>query len=197
MDETFEALKKTRFREYNDMWTKVRPAAEKIVNMPLKVPGVRVMIGAVNWARVAGRLALIVMIVLIALQIVPIWQNFLGPEPLGGNALLYTLIIVLAAAVLLTMSSVLDYFIRKRIIAYEDSTVNEYAPYRGKMKECVNKMMAAFAREAGRGKETPESLRMVLNFGDYDHIEVVSKWQPKAMWFIKKTYEHYLVYPRA
>ncbi len=197
MDETFGALKKTRFREYGDMWARVRPAAEKIVNMPLRIPGVKVMIGAVNWARVTGRLALIVMIVLVALQIVPIWQNVLGPEPFGGNALLYTLIMVLAAAVLLTLSSVLDYFIRRRIIGYEDSTMNEYAPYREKMKECVNKMMAAFSREAGRGKETPESLRMVLNFGDYDHIEVINKWQPKSMWLVKKTYEHYLVYPRA
>jgi len=197
MDETFGALKTTRFRDYSDMWAKIRPAADRIVTMPLRVKGVKAMIGAVSWVRLAGRLALIVMIVLIAMQIVPIWQNVLGAEPFGGNLLLYTLVSVLAAVVLLTLGSAFDYSIRKRIIAYEDSTMDEYAPCRNKMKECVNKMMRSLARETERGTETPESLSMILNFGDYDNIEVISTWRPKSMLFVKKTYIRYRVNPKA
>ncbi len=196
MDETFEALQKTRFREHHDMWVKVRPLADKIVNMPLRVGGVKWMIGSVGWARLIGRFALIAMIVLVALQIVPIWQNVVESDTLKGQLLLFTLLFALAAAVLLTMGSVLDYTIRKRIIAYEDSTMKEYAPARDKMKDCVNKMMRTLARETERGTETPESLSMVLNFGDYDNVEVVAKWQPKSMWLIKKAYNRYQVNPR-
>jgi|GEM_PF-771761 len=195
VDETFEALRKTRFRDHSEMWEKARPAADKIATMPLKIPGVKAMIGVVSWTKLLGRAALIVMVILIALQIVPIWQNVLGPDALGGNLLLATLMIVVAAIVLLTLSSVFDYFIRKRVIEFEDSTIDEYAPFRSRMKDCVNRMLRSLSREVGRGRETPDSLSMVLNFGDYDNVDVVSRWQPKSMGFIKKTSTRFLVKP--
>jgi len=178
------------------MWTRIRPVAEKIVNMPMRVKNVVWMIGAVNWAKVSGRIALVVLVFLLALQLVPIWQNVLGTEPFGGTMLLLTLIVVLTAVVMLTMSSALDYFIRKRIIAFEDTTLNEYAPDRAKMKDCVNRMMKALARETERGKETPESLSMVLNFGDYDSVEVVGKRQTKPTLLGRKSHTLYLQNPR-
>ncbi len=195
-DGTFDALKKTRFAEHSDMWTRVRPSAERIVNMPMRVKGAPRMIGAVNWTKVVGRLALIVLIILIAVQIVPIWQNALGTEPLGGAILLPTLGVLLSAVVMLTVSSVLDYSVRKRIIAYEDATDKEYASDRKRMKECVNTMMRSLARETERGKETPESLAMVLNFGDYDNVEVVGERKAKVMLVGKATRTLFLLNPK-
>ncbi len=195
-DEAFEALKKTRFSEYSGMWSRVRPVAERIVNMPMKVKGAPTMIGAISWTRVTGRIALIAMVILIALQIVPIWQNVLGTGPLAGSALLITLIVVLAAMALLTTSSVLDYFVRRRIVEYEDLTEEEYAQDRSRMKECVDKMMGSLARETERGRETPESLAMVLNFGDYEGAEVVGKRNTKSSLLGKQTRVLYLLNPK-
>lgn len=197
IDETFEALKKTRFREYNEMWTRARPAADKIVNMPLKVGGVKRMIGALSWIRVAGRVGLIVVVLMVAMQFVPAWRRALGSDPFGGNGLLYTIITVLFAVALLNLGSIMDYLIRKRIIAYEDSTMDEYAPYRDRMKDCVDKMMRSLAREIERGTETPDSLSMVLYFDDYQNIKVINHWRPKSMWVFKKSYNHYQIVPKS
>jgi len=195
IDETFDALKKTRFREYNDLWLKARPSAERIVNMPLKIEGVKRMIGALSWAKVSGRVSLIVLAVLVAVQFVPSFGGGTGGGLLGENAILYTLICVVVTVALFNLGSVLDYVIRKRIIAYEDATADEYAPYRDKMKDCVNRMMKALAREVERGSESQEDLSMVLYFDDYDNTRVVDHWKPKAMWLIKKTYDHYKLVP--
>jgi hypothetical protein len=196
VDQAFQALKKTRFMEYSDMWTRMRPAAEKIVKMPMKVKGAVWMIGAVNWAKAIGRLALVVLVFLLAVQIVPIWQNAVGTEPFEGTIFVITLIVVLAAVVMLTMSTVLDYFVRKRIIAYEEVTMDDCAPERAKMKDSVNRMMKALARETELGKETPERLSMILNFGDYDNVEVVGERQAKTMLFFKRTRTLYRMNPR-
>lgn len=196
MDKSFQALKKTRFMEYSDMWTRVRPAAERIVKMPMNVKGAVWMIGAVNWAKVFGRLALVALVLILAVQIVPIWQNAVGTEPFEGIALVITLSVALAAVIMLTMATVLDYFTRKRIIAYEEETMDDYAPERTKMKDSVNRMMKSLARETERGKETPESLSMILNFGDYDNVEVVRERQAKPMPFVKRTHTLYQMNPR-
>ena len=196
MDQTFESLKKTRFSEYNDMWTRLRPVAEKIVKMPIDVRGAVWMISVVNWAKVLGRLALVVLVFVLAVQIVPIWQNAVGTEPFQGAALVVTLIVVLAAVAMLTIATILDYFIRKRIIAYEESTMDEYAPERAKMKDSVSRMMRSLARETEHGKETPESLSMILNFGDYDNVEVVGERQSRLMPLGKESRTLYRVNPR-
>ena len=196
MDQTFESLKKTRFSEYNDMWTRLRPVAEKIVKMPIVVRGAVWMISVVNWAKVLGRLALVVLVFVLAVQIVPIWQNAVGTEPFQGAALVVTLIVVLAAVAMLTIATILDYFIRKRIIAYEESTMDEYAPERAKMKDSVSRMMRSLARETEHGKETPESLSMILNFGDYDNVEVVGERQSRLMPLGKESRTLYRVNPR-
>jgi len=196
VDQTFESLKKTRFSEYNDMWTRLRPVAEKIVKMPIVVRGAVWMISVVNWAKVLGRLALVVLVFVLAVQIVPIWQNAVGTEPFQGAALVVTLIVVLAAVAMLTIATILDYFIRKRIIAYEESTMDEYAPERAKMKDSVSRMMRSLARETEHGKETPESLSMILNFGDYDNVEVVGERQSRLMPLGKESRTLYRVNPR-
>jgi hypothetical protein len=196
IDEAFAALKKTRFKEHYDMWVKARPAAEKIVDMPMKIPGVQGMISSLAWIKVANRVGLIVLIVFLAIQIVPVWRRMLGPHPFGGNAFLYTVIVALIVVIAMNYASVVDYRIRKKVIKYEAETKDLYAPEREKMKDCVGKMMKSLAKEANRSGTNPEYYKLVLYFDDYDNIKVVNQWRPKVMFVFKKSYSHFEVLPK-
>jgi len=196
IDAQFEPLKKSRFRDVYDMWVKARPAAEKIVDMPLKIPGARETIRRLAWLKVANRVFLIVLIFFIAIQIVPVWRRTFGSEFLGGSGLILAGIFIVLVVVSMNIATVWDYRLRKKIVKFEEATVEEYAPARDKMKECVNKMMRSLAREIGRAKKDPDYYGLVLYFDDYDNIEVKDKWRPKSMFFFKKSYNHYQVVPK-
>lgn len=196
IDAEFSELKKTRFKDHYDMWVKARPAAEKIADMPLKIPGVEKLIKTLAWIRVANRVALIVLILFLAIQIVPAWRRLLGTEPFQGNGLLYSVIAVLIVVFAMNLASVVDLRIRKKVIKYEAETVDEYAPQREKMKECVNRMLKSLAKEANRNGENPDNFRMILYFDDYSNIRTVKQWRPKSMGVFKKPYSHYEVVPK-
>lgn len=196
MDEVFSRLKKTRFREHYDLWIKVRPSVEKIVDMPMKVKGVKQMITNLGWLKVANRVFLIVLVIFAALIIVPAWRGVLGERPFGGQSMLYVGVAVGLVMISLNLATVLDYRIRKRIIAYEDSTMDEYAPAREKLKEAVDKMLRTLARELEKSKSDPSGWNLVLYFNDYDNIKVVKQWRPKAIGMWKKSYHHYQVVPK-
>jgi len=196
IEDQFSRLKRTRFAEFYDMWIKARPAVEKINDMPMKVKGVKESISRLSWLKVGNRVALIVLILFIALQIVPVWRRALGHNFLGGNGILYSAVFVMAIIVSLNVATIIDYLIRKKIIAYEETTMDQYASARDKMKECVGKMMKSLAREVARTKADPNYYGLVLYFDDYANIEVVDKWRPKAMGFFRKSYNHYQVIPK-
>lgn len=192
----FEPLKKSRFKDIYDMWTKARPAAEKIVDMPLKIPGAKETIRRLAWLKVANRMFLVALIFFVALQIVPVWRRTLGHEFLSGYGLILAGVFVVLVVVSMNIAMVMDYRLRKKIVAYEESTMDQYASARDKMKESVNKMMRSLAREIGRNKEDPDYYGLVLYFDDYDNIEVTDKWRPKSMFFFKKSYNHFQVVPK-
>lgn len=196
IEQTFSALKKTRFKEHYDMWVKARPYAEQIVNMPFEIEGVKEMIQRLAWLKIVNRIFLIFLVVFVAVLIVPVWSRLLGPEPFGGHAFLYATIFVLLVVGSMNLATLIDYRIRKRIIAYENATMDKYAPAREKMKECVNKMMKSLAREARRTGEDPRNYSVVLYFDDYENIEVIKQWRPRSMGIFKKPYNHYQVAPR-
>ncbi len=196
IDEAFADLKKTRFKEHYDMWVKARPAAEKIADMPLKIPGVERMIRTLAWIKVANRVGLIVLIGFLAVQIVPVWRTVLGRHPFGGHAFLYSMIAVLIVVIAMNYATVMDYRIRKKVIKYEAETQDLYAPQREKMKECVGKMMKSLAKEANRSGKNPEYYKLVMYFDDYDNIKVVNQWRPKVMFVFKKSYSHFEVLPK-
>jgi hypothetical protein len=196
IDEAFLELKKTRFKEHYDMWVKARPAADKIADMPLKIPGVEQMIRKLAWIKIANRVGLIVLIGFVAVQIVPAWRRVLGPHPFGGNAFLYSMIAVLVVVVAMNYATYVDYRIRKKVIRYEAETKDEYAPYREKMKDCVNRMLKSLAKEANRSGEKPEDYRMILYYDDYSNIKVVKKWKPKSMFFFKKSFDLHEIVPK-
>lgn len=196
VDQVFSDLKKTRFRDHYDMWVKTRPYAEKIVDMPFKIEGVKKMIQKLAWLKVANRIFLIVLVIFIAILLVPVWRNMLGPEPLGGNAFLYATIAVVLVVGSMNISAFIDYRIRKKIIAYERETMGEYALARDKMKEGVNKMLRSLAKEAHRKGVNPIEYSIVLYFDDYDGIEVIKQWRPRAIGIFKKSYSHFQVVPK-
>ncbi|MBN1678182.1 MAG: hypothetical protein JW880_06545 [Candidatus Thermoplasmatota archaeon] len=192
----FEPLKKSRFKDTYDMWVKARPAAEKIVDMPMKIPGARETIRRLAWLKVANRLFLIVLIFFLAIQIVPVWRRTFGSEFLSGTGLILAGVFVALVVISMNIATIWDYRLRKKIVAYEAATADEYASARDKMKECVNKMMKSLAREMIRTKKDPNHYGLILYFDDYDNIEVKDKWKPKTMFFFKKSYNHYQVVPK-
>lgn len=196
IEEQFAPLKKSRFKETYDMWIKARPSAEKIVGMPQKIPGVDRLIRTINWMRVANKILLIFLVLFVSFQIVPIWRRTLGHDFLSGPGLVFTIAFVLLVVITLNLVTFLDYRIRKKIIAYEETTMDEYATAREKMKESVSKMMRSLAREVGRTKMNPDYYGLVLYFDDYDNIEVVDKWRPRSMGVFKKSYNHFQVVPK-
>lgn len=196
IDAQFEVLKKSRFKDHYDTWVKVRPAAEKIVDMPMKVPGAKRLIKTIGWMKVVNKIFLIFLVLFAAFQIVPIWRRTLGQDFLSGTGLMITIAFVVLVVVSLNIVTFLDYRIRKKIIKFEDETMDEYAPAREKMKEAVSKMMKSLAREVARGKKSPDYYGLVLYFDDYENIEVVDKWRPKSMGVFKKSYNHFQVVPK-
>jgi len=196
VDAAFSDLKKTRFKEHYDQWVKARPAAEKIVEMPFEIPGVKGMIQTLGWLKVANRVFLIFLVLFIAVQIVPAWKSMLGGNPFGGHGFLYATIFVLLAVVSMNVATLIDFRIRKKIVAYEERTMDEYRPSREKMKECANKMLRSLAKEASRKETRRDDFSLILYFDDYDNIEVVKQWRPKSMGIFKKHYSHYQVRPK-
>lgn len=196
VDALFSELKKSRFKEHYEMWIKARPQAEKIVDMPMNVEKVPEMIRALSWVKVATRVALIALVFFIAMLLVPAWEKVLGPHPFGGNGFLYATVAVVIMVLMMNAGQVLDYRIRKRIIAYEDATLDEYKPSREKMKDCVDKMMFTLAREANRKGANRSDFGLVLYFDDYSNMEVVKQWRPKSIGLFKKSYNHYQVLPK-
>lgn len=197
IDAQFEALKKSRFKDHYETWVKVRPSADKIVDMPLKVPGAKRLIRTIGWMKVVNKIFLIFLVLFAAFQIVPIWRRTLGYDFLSGTGLAITIVFVVLVVISLNVVTFLDYRVRKKIIRYEEETMDEYAPARDKMKEAVSKMMKSLAREVARSKKNPDYYGLVLYFDDYDNIEVVNKWRPKSMGVFKKSYNHYQVIPKA
>lgn len=196
IDVVFSGLKGTRFREHYDQWVKARPAAEKIAEMPVKIPGVKKMIQNLGWLKVANRVFLIFLVVFIAVQIVPAWRDALGPGAFGGNGFLYATVLVMLAVLSMNLSTYIDYRIRKKIIAYERRTMDEYASSRDRMKEFANKMLRSLAKEAQRVGGDKNAFSIILYFDDYDNVEVVKQWRPRSMGFFKKSYSHYQVVPK-
>jgi hypothetical protein len=196
IEDQFAPLKKSRYRDMYDMWAKAKPSAEKIVDMPASIPGVPKLIRAIGWLKVANRVFMIILILLVAFQLVPVWRRSLGADFLRGPGLVLLLGFVLLVVISLNLVTFIDYRVRKKIIAYEAATMDEYAPAREKMKEGVNKMMRSLAREVSRSKMDPDYYGLVLYFDDYDSIEVVNKWRPKSMGLFKKSYNHYQVIPK-
>ena len=196
IESVFADLKKSRFREFYDMWVKARPSAEKIIDMPTKVEGVRQLIRLLSWLKVANRILLIILVLIVALMIVPVWRNALGHDVFSGNGFIYATVFVFLAVISMNVATALDFRIRKKIVAYESATMAQYAPAREKMKECVNKMMRALAKEAKRDSRGRDFYGLVLYFDDYDNIEVVNKWQPKSIGIFKRSYYHYQVVPK-
>lgn len=196
VDQMFSALKKSKFKEHYDMWVKARPAAESIVDMPYKAPKVRGMITTLSWLKVANRVALIILVVFLSVQIVPVWKKVLGPHPLGGNGFIYSAVAIALVVVSMNAGTFLDYKIRRRIIAYEDQTKDKYAPARERMKDCVNRMMRSLAKEAQRSGKGAEYYSLVVYFDDYENIQVVKQWKPKSMGLFKKSYNHYQIVPK-
>lgn len=196
IEAVFSSLKKTRFREHYDQWVKVRPYVEKIVDMPTKVPGVKKMITNLGWLKVANRLMLIVLVVLASTLIVPAWRRALGENPFGGHSMLVLGIAVALVMTSLNLATVLDYRIRKKIIAYEASTMDEYAPAREKIKAAIDKMLRTLGRELEKQGTWRDGLTLVLYFDDYEHAKVIRKWRPKAVGIWKKPYHHYEVFPK-
>ncbi|MCU0852845.1 MAG: hypothetical protein MUC90_06310 [Thermoplasmata archaeon] len=197
VERQFGALKKTRLSEYYDMWVKTRPHAERIVDMPAQVPGVKKLIQAIGWLRLLNKISMILLVLFISFQIVPIWRSSLGGDFVNGIGLYILLGTVLFVVALLNVVSILDYRTRKRIITYEEGTMDKYASDREKMKEGVNRMMKALARESKRSGKDPNYFGMVLYFDDYENIEVVDKWRPKSLGIFKKSYSHFQVIPKA
>ncbi len=196
IDSLFSDLKKSRFKEHYDMWVKARPHAEKIVEMPEKVEGVPGMIRTLSWVKVATRVALIALVFFIAMLLVPAWEKVLGPHPFGGNGFLYATVAVVIMVLMMNAGQIIDYRIRKKIIAYEEATVDEYKPAREKMKDCVDRMMFSLAKESNRKNVDRREFGMVLYFDDYKNIEVVKQWKPKSIGLFKKSYNHYQVLPK-
>ncbi len=196
VDEVFSELKKTRFRDHYDAWVKARPHAEKIVDMPLRVPGVERMIQKLAWLKVINKIFLIVLVVFVAILIVPVWRNMLGPEPLGGHAFTYAIIVATFVVAVMNISTLIDYKIRRKIVAFESQTMGEYASSRDKMKETVNKMLRSLGKEAHRTGVNPADLAIVLYFDDYEGIQVVKQWRPKSLGIFRKSYSHYQVIPK-
>jgi hypothetical protein len=196
IDKSFSILKKSKYREHYDMWVKLRPSVEKIVDMPSEAPGVKQMIRNLAWMKVANRIFLIFLVVFIAIQIVPVWRNALGDDPFAGKGFMYTAIAVLLVVFSLNLATVMDYRIRKRIIRFENETTNEYAQHREKMKDGVNKMMRTLGREIERTKSAPSSWSLILYFSDYDHMAVEKQWKPKSIGLFKKSYSHYQIVPK-
>ena len=193
----FVALKKSRFSEFYDMWVKTRPYAEKIVDMPAMVPGVKRLIQAISWLKLMNKVFLILVVLFISFQIVPIWRSSLGADFVNGLGLYVLIGSVLVVIATLNIVSLLDYRTRKKIIAYEEATMDKYAPAREKMKEGVSRMMKALARESKRSGRDPNYFALVLYFDDYENMEVVDKWRPRSMGIFKKSYNHYHVIPKA
>lgn len=192
----FGVLKKTRFKEHYDMWAKLRSSVEKIVDMPMKAPGAPKLITTIGWMRVVNKVFLIFLVLFIAFQIVPIWRRTLDRDFIGGSGFTMTIVLVILVVISLNLVTLLDYRIRKKVIAYENATMDEYAPAREKMKEGVNRMMKSLAREMARSKKSPDYYGLVLYFDDYSNIEVVKKWRPRSMGLFKKSYNHYQVVPK-
>jgi hypothetical protein len=193
----FTALRKSRFSEFYDMWVKTRPYAEKIVDMPAMIPGVKKLIRAISWLKLLNKVFMILVVLFISLQIVPIWRSSLGADFLSGTGLYLLIGTVLVVVATLNVVSLLDYRTRKKIIAYEDETMDKYAPAREKMKEGVSRMMKSLARESKRSGKDTNYYALVLYFDDYENIEVVDKWRPRSMGLFKKSYNHYHVVPKA
>ena len=196
IDAQFDVLKKSRFKDHYDTWVKARPAAEKIVDMPMKVPGAKKLIKTIGWMKVVNKVFLIFLVLFAAFQIVPIWRRTLGQDFLSGAGLTVVIAFVVLVVISLNVVTFLDYRIRKKIIKFEDETMEEYAPAREKMKEAVSKMMKSLAREVARSKKSPDYYGLVLYFDDYENIEVVDKWRPKSMGVFKKSYNHFQVVPK-
>jgi hypothetical protein len=196
VDAQFAPLKKSRLRDIYDLWIRVKPAAQQIVNMPLKVSGVDRMIRTVDWLRLVNKIFLVFLVVFVALEMVPAWGRALGLDITSGTGLILTVIFVLLVVITLNLVSFFDYTIRKRIVSFEEAKMDEYAPARERMKESVNKMMKALAGEMGKTDKDPDYYALVLHFDDYDNIEVVAKWRPRSMLLFRKPYNHYQVVPK-
>lgn len=196
IEQQFAPLKKTRFKEHYDMWVKARPAAEKIADMPTKIPGAKETIRLLAWLKVVNRVFFIGLIFFLAIQLVPVWKRAFGHDFLSGTGLWLAGAFVVLVLATMNITTFMDYRLRKRIVAYEDATMDEYASAREKMKDCVSKMMKSLAREVAKGKQNPDYYGLVLYFDDYDNIEIIGKWKPKSMIFFKKSYNHFQVVPK-
>jgi hypothetical protein len=183
------AFLKVGVKSISQEWDRLRKDIEKIVYMPLKIPGVPKLIKAV-----------LIMKFLFLLTLLPGFFIFMSQFLLRNrnSALLrfnwLTMLVVLILPLILGYSYIiLDFSIRRKIAAYEMLHEDKFRTKKEKLKGVVQKAIDLLVERIERSKYPPEDYKLKLYFDDYRNIRVIKKSRGKIF---KKKYYTFVALPQ-
>jgi len=163
-------------------WDHLKKDIEKIVYMPLKIPGMPKLM----------KIALI-MRFLFLLMLLPGFLIFMSQFLLKNrNPTLFqfnwpTMLLVLILPLIFGYSYImLDFSIRRRIAAYEMLHEDKFRTKKEKLKNIVQKAIDLLVERIEHSKYPPEDYKIKLYFDDYRNIRIIKKSRGKI--FRKKYY---------
>jgi len=185
IEDAFKSLKSATLTEE---WKKIRHYVRKIAYLPLEVPGVPELMRLGAYIRIFLPLTMIFAIIglghSLRPKLLPAPPFVATPERL---AIFFCISGLLAVSLI-----VIDYKIRRKVIAYERAHRAKLGKGRAAVKKAVQKLIFAFARELRKHKVDPEKYKLTLFHRDYDGVKII-KVSRKLLKIFPRKYNMYQV----
>lgn len=164
-----------------NLWKKYRKIGVKIVYFPYKIPKVLLLIKIKEIFRILLPLSLIYVLLvfgyIVHQNIYPKWLSFLGNP-------IYLLVVLIFSSIIGIGIILIDYFIRKIIIKFEENHKNVLSKYQKKMKEGAQELINLL-KEMLKSNYGNEKFKCIIDLwhNDYKGIKLIKTRRAKVLFF--------------
>lgn len=183
-----ESFQRVKSGELTQMWKTIRHDVEKIVYLPIEIPGLP------NLMRLVALLKLLTPILSILMMLVlashsPYAKLFPSAlrETFGHWATVPIMVSLFSVALISYIT--LDQTIRRRVIKYERNHSEKFSRGRERIKNTIEKLVVKLAEELKRHREDPNRYKMEL-FYKYEGLKVIKESRGRI---VKRKYSIYTV----
>lgn len=188
LDEKFRRIGGMGYPDLRKLWGDIEDDVKAIVDMPLKIPSVPGLIRLNYYLRLTSRIFFILLVIVLATRIVRAWRPLAGD--IGQNIWLL-IAVVLGSVIAMNGEVMVDYMIRRKVIAYEKETEQRYSRNVLKLKRATQTVIDRLGKEIRQGRMDPKDFPFYVFYDDYDGIEVIGTKTPRSMLIFKKKYKVY------
>jgi|GEM_PF-5457406 Holliday junction resolvase RusA-like endonuclease len=188
LGDKFGALKGRAASQANKIWKEVKPDVDRIVDMPLQIPGIPTMIRMNHYLRISSRIFLIFFAIIVGAFFVPAYRPYLGLF----RELWFFSFVILGLVITTYGAIALDYRIRRKVVQFEKETIDRYEKNVQKIARACQRLIDLLRDEIRRTRKDPYDFPIRLFYDDYDGIQIIDSFNPRIMLFFKQKFKVYV-----